>query len=387
MGSSTRLIAVVPYGGDQAQQEGVQLAGKPPARLTLAGTTATLNSASEYIIADQTLKPSGPAITVSGTPISLAPQATAIVVGSSTSILATALLVRNQAQQGGELPSMLTLAGVTATLNSASEYVIAGQTLVAGGTPITVSGTPISLASQATAVVIGTSTSIRVTGPQSGDQAQQGEKLAPALTLAGATATLNSASEYVIDGQTMTPGGNAITLSGTRISLAPGATAVVIGSTTSALPAAWSNIGDYVWAGIAGALAAAEASSTASPEASETKSRSEVVVTSTASDGEVFVKTIFMAESTTSPPIDFSSSTAGAPSLASGEASSMSSSSSPSGTSGAASTASFTKSFADLTALVFWVGSSRCLECNKRPLEGEHEPALPSDVLNDNVLL
>jgi hypothetical protein len=356
VGSSTIPIAVVPYSGDQAQQEGAQLAAKPPARLTLAGTTATLNSASEYVIADQTLRPGEPAITVSGTPISLAPQATAVVVGSSTSILVTALHAGDQAQQIGELPSMLTLAGVTATLNSASEYVIAGQTLIAGGTPITVSGTPISLASQATAVVIGTSTSILVPDPRSGDQAQQGGKLAPTLTLAGATATLNSASEYVIDGQTLTPGGNAITLSGARISLAPGATAVVIGSSTSALPAASTNIGDYVWAGIAGVLASAEASSTASAEASETKSGSEIVVTSTASDGEVVVETIFTAESTSSSPIDFSSSTAGASSFASGETSSTSSSSSPSGTSDAASTASFTKSVADLTVLVFWVG-------------------------------
>jgi uncharacterized protein YodC (DUF2158 family) len=356
VGSSTMPVAVVPYGGDQAQQESAQLAAKPPARLTLAGTAATLNSASEYVIADQTLKPGGPAITVSGTPISLAPQATAVVVGSSTSILVTALHAGDQAQQTGELPSMLTLAGVTATLNSASEYVIAGQTLIAGGTPITVSSTPISLVSQATAVVIGTSTSILVPDPRSGDQAQQGGKLAPTLTLAGATATLNSASEYVIDGQTLTPGGNAITLSGARISLAPGATAVVIGSSTSALPAASTNIGDYVWAGIAGVLASAEASSTASAEASETKSGSEIVVTSTASDGEVVVETIFTAGSTSSSPIDFSSSTAGASSFASGETSSTSSSSSPSGTSDAASTASFTKSVADLTALVFWVG-------------------------------
>jgi hypothetical protein len=356
VGSSTMPIVVVPYGGDQAQQEGVQLAAKPPARLTLAGTTATLNSASEYVIADQTLRPGEPAITVSGTPISLAPQATAVVVGSSTSILVTALHAGDQAQQTRELPSMLTLAGVTATLNSASEYVIVGQTLIAGGTPITVSSTPISLASQATAVVIGTSTSILVPDPRSGDQAQQGGKLAPTLTLAGATATLNSASEYVIDGQTLTPGGNAITLSGARISLAPGATAVVIGSSTSALPAASTNIGDYVWAGIAGVLASAEASSTASAEVSETKSGSDIVVTSTASDGEVVVETIFTAESTSSSPIDFSSSTAGASSFASGETSSTSFSSSPSGTSDAASTASFTKSVADLTVLVFWVG-------------------------------
>jgi hypothetical protein len=351
VGSSTSILLASDSPGDKAQHD------TPAPVLTL---TANQDSASEYIVADQTLRPGGSAITISGTPVSLDPEATALVVGSSTRPIAVIPYGGDQAQQegaqlAGKPPARLTLAGTTATLNSASEYIIAGQTLIAGETPITVSGTPISLASQATAVVIGTSTSILVTDPHSGDQAEQGGKLVPVLTFAGATATLNSASEYVIDGQTLTPGGNAITLSGTHISLAPGATAVVIGSTTSALPAASSNIGDYVWAGIAGVLAAFEASSTASPEASETMSRSEVVVTSTSSDGEVFVETIFKAESTMTSPIDSLSSSAGASSLASGKASPASSSSSA-GAPNVASAASTTKYVADLTALVFWVG-------------------------------
>jgi uncharacterized protein YodC (DUF2158 family) len=357
VGSSTMPIAIVPYREDQAQQQGAQLAGKPPATLTLAGTTATLNSDSEYVIADQTLKPGGSAIIVSGTPISLAPQATAVVVGSSTIPIAVAPNREDEdgAQSPGTLPPSLTLAGTTATLNSASEYIIAGQTLKPGGPAITVSGTHISLASQATAVIIGSSTSILATTPHAEDQEQQIEKLASVLTLAGATATLNSASEYVIDGQTLTPGANAITISGIRISLSPHATAVVIGSVTSALPAASSKIGDYVWAGIAGVLAAAGASSTASPGASETMSEREFVVTSTASDGEIVVKTIFTPESTTSSPIDFSSSTADTSSLASGEAASTSSSSSDVA-SDVASGAWSARSIADPTALIFWMG-------------------------------
>jgi hypothetical protein len=352
IGSSTSILLSSDNPGDKAKDD------TPAPVLTL---TANPDSASEYIVADQTLRPGGSAVTISGTPVSLDPEATALVVGSSTRPIAVIPYGGDQAQQegvqlAGKPPARLTLAGTTAALNSASEYIIAGQTLIAGGTPITVSGSPISLASQATAVVIGTSTRILGADPHDGDQTQQGGRLPPVVTLAGATATLNSASEYVIEGQTLTPDGNAITVSGTHINLVPGATAVVIGSLTSALPAASTNIGDYVWAGIAGVLASAEASSTASAEASETKSGSEIVVTSTASDGEVVVETIFTAESTSSSPIDFSSSTAGASSFASGETSSTSSSSSPSGTSDAASTASFTKSVADLTVLVFWVG-------------------------------
>jgi hypothetical protein len=368
--------------------ESTASAAKIAPTITFNGVTATPGSSSDYVFDEQTLEPGGPAITISGTRVSLASGASAIVVGSSTSVL-LALASAGDRVQAGAVQSLLTFPGATATLNSASEYIIADQTLEPGGPAITVSGTPISLAPQATAVIIGSSTSILATTPN--DQEQRIGKLASVLTLAGATATLNSASEYVVEGQTLTPGGSAITVSGTRISLAPHATAVVIGSTTSALAVTSTNIGDYIWAGIAGLLAAAKASSTNSPEApetnsgsevnitltasdgevvvktmstaetapaeaSETKSGSEVVVTSTASDGEVVVKTIFTADSTTSSPIAFSSSTGGASLLASGEAPSTSSSSSPSGTPDAASAASFTKSVVDVTALIFWMG-------------------------------
>lgn len=316
----------------------------------------TLTAASEYVFGDQTVKPGGPAITVSGTPISLAPKATAVVVGSSTRPVTVVPYQADQTQHQSEeiLVSLLTLAGATASLNSASEYIIAGQTLKAGGSPITISGTPISLASHATAVVVGSSTSILATAPRGGGQAQHSGKLAPVLTLAGATATLNSASEYVIGDQTLTPGENAITISGTRISLAPHATQVVIGSTTSAIPGpSSSGIGDYVWAGIAGVLAATEASSITSSVASGTESGSEVVATSTASDGEIVVQTIPAAGSIKPSATDFTDSSSGTSPLASGEGSSTSSSADASDT---ASMASTTRSYVDAAALICWIG-------------------------------
>ena len=334
-------------------------ANTPAPFLTLM---ANSNSASEYVVEEQTLKPGGPAITISGTPISLEQQATAVVVGSSTRPIATISYGVGQVQQSevhvtAESTPQLTLAGTTATLNSASEYVIAGQTLKAGGSRITVSGTPISLASQATAIVVGSSTSIFGSAPHSEDKAQQTGKLASDLTVAGKTATLNSASEYVVEDQTLMPGGSAITLSGTRISLAPDATAVIIGSSTSALAAASSGIGDYVWAGIAGVMSANEDGLTASSAASETRSAS--VVTSTASDGKVAVETVLTAETAASSPTGLSSSLTGTSSFASGQSSSASSSSSSSSSSAespdVASAAASTKSVAELVALVCWV--------------------------------
>lgn len=82
---------------------------------------------------------------------------------------------------------------------------------------------------------------------------QKTPSLPPTITLAGATAALSSAFEYVVEGQTLTPGGPAITVSGTRISIAPDAAAVVVGSLTSFL-AKSTDVGDYVWAGIAGVI-------------------------------------------------------------------------------------------------------------------------------------
>ena len=52
--------------------------------ILINGHPVTANLASEYVIDGQTLMPGAPAITVSGTPISLAPSGTNVVIGGST---------------------------------------------------------------------------------------------------------------------------------------------------------------------------------------------------------------------------------------------------------------------------------------------------------------
>ena len=86
-------------------------------------------------------------------------------------------------------------------------------------------GTPISLAS-ASALVIDGVTEI-ISSPS--------VTAAPVLTINNQPVRPNSASEYIIEGQTLIPGGPAITVSGTPISLAPSASNVVVGSSTEAL--------------------------------------------------------------------------------------------------------------------------------------------------------
>ncbi len=177
--------------------------------LTLGTQTIIPNSQSQYMIGLQTLTPGG-AITVSGTPISLAPSATAIVIGTSTHQLAI----------GATTLPTLTIGTLTIPPNSLSQYIISSQTLTPGGL-ITLSGTPVSLAPSATAIVIGTST----------QQLEVGATTLPALTIGTLTVPPNSLSQYIISSQTLTPGG-LITLSGTPISLAGSATALIIGSST-----------------------------------------------------------------------------------------------------------------------------------------------------------
>ena len=52
-----------------------------PAPITIGMQTVTPNSVSQYLIANQTLVPGGPALIVFGTLVSLALGATAVVVG------------------------------------------------------------------------------------------------------------------------------------------------------------------------------------------------------------------------------------------------------------------------------------------------------------------
>jgi len=181
--------------------------------LTLAGSPYTVISGSQYVIGSQTLTPGG-IITVSGTPISLGPSASVAVVGISTQQLAAPPVTK-------PITPVLTFAGSTYTADSTSEFVIASQTLSPGGA-ITVSGTPISLGPGASVAIVGTSTQ------------QLSPTKAAIITFGGSTYTANSASDFVIASQTLTPGG-ALTIGGTPISYAPGGSDVVIGSSTEAV--------------------------------------------------------------------------------------------------------------------------------------------------------
>ena len=191
--------------------------------LTFGDQTYTINPASVFTIGTQTLAPGG-IITVSGTPISLALSGSYIVEGSSTIAFSPETTV-----SPSKGPEVLTFKNRPYTENSASAFVIGTQTLVPGGV-ITISGTPISLALSGSYVVEGSSTMTVFPIPAS-SLPPGGPEI---LTFAGQPYTVNSASDYIINGQTLVPGA-AITVSGTPISLAAQGTEVVIGTSTEGL--------------------------------------------------------------------------------------------------------------------------------------------------------
>lgn len=186
----------------------------PKQAFTVGNEVVTANSASQYVVNGQTITPGAPAVFISGTPISLGPSARNVVIGTNTIPL-------------GELsPSALpsfTIGNEVVTANSASQYVVSGQTITPGAPAVIISGTPISLDPSTRNVVIGTNT-IPLEQPS--------PSALPSFTFEKKVITADSASNYVVDGQTITPGAPAITISGTPISLDPSTKNVVIGTNT-----------------------------------------------------------------------------------------------------------------------------------------------------------
>lgn len=178
----------------QAEQSSVSMLQVPV--LTYGGSPNTADVSSHFFLADQTLDP-GSAITVSGTLISLASDASSVVLGGNVEQFTSVDVIPTAVRS-----------------TEGSVYHIAGQTLTPGGT-VTVSGTPIYIP-----LIIPTSPA---------NVATAGE-----IAFGDQTYTEDIASHFRIGEQTLVPGG-VITVDGTQISYAPEATEVVIGSSTESV--------------------------------------------------------------------------------------------------------------------------------------------------------
>ena len=199
--------------------------------ITFEGSTYTANAAGDFVIAGQTLTPGG-VITVDNVPISYDADGTDIVFGSETQYFATST----------DYEETITFEGSTYTANAAGDFVIAGQTLTPGGV-ITVDGTPISYDADGTDVVVGSETQYFATSTDYGET----------ITFEGSTYTADAAGDFVIAGQTLTPGG-VITVDGTPISYAADETDVVIGTSTEAV-----GLGSYIIGGFGNGFGTATA--------------------------------------------------------------------------------------------------------------------------------
>jgi hypothetical protein len=168
----------------------------PQPVITLAGTTIAANSVSQYIVRTQTLLQGSPAISIDGTAVSLAPPATAVIVGGSI----TTDLVLTPAYQVPQPPA-ISLLGITLTANFASQYLVGTQTLIPGGSAIIVSGAAVSLAQSAAVVVLGRSSPITLATPTTPAYSKPDNDIA---------ATKTEISLIILGGHTLTLGGPAI---------------------------------------------------------------------------------------------------------------------------------------------------------------------------------
>lgn len=124
---------------------------------------------------------------------------------------------------GSTLP-VLTIGGNAYTANQASQYIIGSQTLALGGSTILVNGAPYSLAPAVAPapIIAGNLGAVTPDGN-------------PVLTINGKAYTANSASQYIIGSQTLTPGGPGVTINNVPYSLPSNPTAIISGGQTIAL--------------------------------------------------------------------------------------------------------------------------------------------------------
>ena len=177
---------------------------------TIGGQEVEINPTG-FTLGSSRIVPGNPQVTIFGTPISLNPSGILFIGSSSINLLDPAL------------PSdVFTIGGQTVTANPAG-FVLAGSMLVPGGTAITISGTPISL--NPSGVLFIGSSSTKLPAPTSSPQT---------FTVGGHTFTADSTG-FELAGSTLLPGGAAITLSGTPVSLAPSGV-LIIGSSSIDLP-------------------------------------------------------------------------------------------------------------------------------------------------------
>lgn len=144
---------VIPLHPDRPEMTSapVPLPGAVPPVLSIGTATIMPNPQSQYVLGVQTLVPGGEPLTISGTILSLAPSATALVINGVTSSIVPAV----GGMYTAVMPGALTLEGQIYTANGAGDIIMGpGTTLIPGGNPVTINGTTLSLVSGGSAVAV-----------------------------------------------------------------------------------------------------------------------------------------------------------------------------------------------------------------------------------------
>jgi hypothetical protein len=190
------------------------------APVAIGEITASPASSEGYILGSQTLIPGSSAIEIAGTTYSLqASGGVAVVNGQDVQITTLA--------PPTESAVPVVLGHLTSRPAASGAYVIADQTLSRGGSAIEISGTTYSLAPSGENVVVNGEaiplSVIRMTSMQ------------PATVVIGGVtaAPVSSGAYYVVEGQTLSPEGPAIEVSGVTYSLPKSGANVVINGATS----------------------------------------------------------------------------------------------------------------------------------------------------------
>lgn len=195
-------------------------------------------SGGNFVIGDSKTVTPGQTITVDNVPIAIQNTGGTVEVVVGTAVIplqppseTTSHTWPHVTYAPTSLPPVLTIGTEIISANPQSHYIVAGQTLSPGGEPIRVAGTTISLAPSAAAIVINGATSSLT--PIFGNI---WTTAAPALTLGNHVYPANRAGYITINPSTvLKPGGEAITVNGTTLSLDQSGTAVVIQGSISIL--------------------------------------------------------------------------------------------------------------------------------------------------------
>jgi hypothetical protein len=212
--------------GQAASISTIQPSPQPPATVVIGGVTARPESSGAYyLVADQTLSPGGSALEVSGVTYFLPTSGANIVINGATSV----------AQTDIHTVSAVVFGSATAVPLLAGGYVVGSQIVNPGGSAVEISGTVYSLPTSGSSVV--------VDGKTTAIQAIATDDAVITLGSQVLTAVAASTIPLVIASQTLVPGGNAITVSGTVFSLPSDTTgSIVIDGQTTAFATATSGV-------------------------------------------------------------------------------------------------------------------------------------------------